>query len=138
MPEEDRTKPISMNTILLIESNVSILENFTEYLELEGFHIFGAKTGIHGIEIAREFLPDLIISEIVLQETDGYAVLQLLLATPQTFGIPFIFCTTKSEKKDKQQAMQLGADDFIVKPNSMDLMCTMARHWIKSGSKRVA
>ena len=127
-----------MQTILLIESNNAILENFTEYLELEGFHVLGAKNGMHGIEMAQEFLPDLIISEIILIESDGYAVLQLLLAAPQTFGIPFIFCTTKSEKKDKQQAMQLGADDFIVKPNSMDLMCTMARHWIKSGSKRVA
>jgi len=127
-----------MQTILLIESNNAILENFTEYLELEGFHVLGAKNGMHGIELAQEFLPDLIISEIILIETDGYAVLQLLLAAPQTFGIPFIFCTTKSEKKDKQHAMQMGADDFIVKPNSMDLMCSMARHWIKSGSKRVA
>lgn len=127
-----------MKTILLIESNSSILENFTEYLELEGFQVLGAKNGLHGIKMALEFLPDLIISEIILIETDGYAVLELLLAAPQTFGIPFIFCTTKSEKKDKQQAMQMGADDFIVKPNSMDLMCTMARHWIKSGSKRVA
>ena len=127
-----------MKTILLIESNSSILENFTEYLELEGFQVLGAKNGLYGIKMALEFLPDLIISEIILIETDGYAVLELLLAAPQTFGIPFIFCTTKSEKKDKQQAMQMGADDFIVKPNSMDLMCTMARHWIKSGSKRVA
>lgn len=126
-----------MKTILLIEGNKAILENFTEYLELEGFHILGARNGIHGLEMAREFLPDLIFSEIVLIESDGYAVLQLLLAAPQTFGIPFIFCTTKSENIDKQRAMQLGADDFIVKPNSMNLMCALAQQWIRTGSKRM-
>ncbi len=125
-----------MNTILLIESNSNILENFTEYLEIEGFRILSANNGHKGVEIAREFIPDLIISAMGMHEIDGYDVLSLILRTASTSEIPFIFTTTQCEKKDKLLALQFGADDYIVKPFSMELLCEMAKKWIKSGSKR--
>lgn len=125
-----------MKTILLIDSNSNILENFTEYLEMEGFIILAANRGTKAVEIAREFMPDLIICEILMNEMDGYEVLRLLLNTSKTSGIPFIFCTTKCEKIDRQVALKLGADDYIVKPISMELLCKKAKRWSKSGSKR--
>ena len=125
-----------MDTILLIESNANILDNFTEYFEIEGFKILSASNGNMGVEMARKCLPDLIISEILMNEIDGYDVLYLILHTSNTSGIPFIFSTTQAEKKDKALALKLGADDFIVKPFGMEQLCEMARKWIKSGSKR--
>ena len=95
-----------------------------------------AKNGSKGVEIAREFLPRLIISEILMNEIDGYDVLNLILHTSNTSAIPFIFSTTQSEKKDKALALKLGADDYIVKPFSMEQLCEMAKKWIKSGSNR--
>jgi len=127
-----------MDTILLIESNSNILENFTEYFEIEGFKILSANNGNKGVEIAREFLPDLIISAILMNEIDGYDVLRLILHTSNTSEIPFIFSTTKCEKNDKVLALKIGADDYIVKPFTMEQLCEMARKWIKSGSKRYA
>jgi DNA-binding response OmpR family regulator len=126
----------SIKTILLIESNPDILENFTEYLEMEGFNILAAKSGNAGVMIARACIPDLIISEILIQEMDGYEVLRLLLNSPQTSEIPFIFCTTQNENSDRVLALTLGADDYIVKPNSMERLYMMANRWIESGSKR--
>lgn len=125
-----------MNTILLIESNSSILENFTEYFEMEGFKILAAKNGNKGIEIAKAFIPDLIISEILMHEITGYDVLRLLQKNPATSEIPFIFCTTKCEENDRATALKLGADDYVVKPNYMDFLCKTARMWIESGIRR--
>jgi len=125
-----------MDTILLIESNANILDNFTEYFEIEGFRILSANNGNMGVEIARKCLPDLIISEILMNEIDGYDVLYSILHTSNTSEIPFIFSTTQAEKKDKALALKLGADDFIVKPFGMEQLCEMAKKWIKSGSKR--
>ena len=64
-----------MKTILLIEDNYNILENLVEYLELEGYKVFSASNGKKGIELARQFIPDLIICDTPKPGIDGYEVL---------------------------------------------------------------
>jgi DNA-binding response OmpR family regulator len=125
-----------MKTILVIEDNKDILENLTEYLEMEGYKILAANNGKRGVELAREFIPDLIICDVLMHEMDGYRVLHLLLHTSETYEIPFIFSTSMSEKVDRTEALKLGADDYIVKPFDMDLLMKMVEIWIKSGSHR--
>jgi len=126
----------AMKTILLIESNNAIRENLAEGLQMEGYHILMSDNGKKGVELAQACMPDLIISEILMHEMDGYEVLRLLLDTDKTNKIPFIFSTTKSEKKDRTLALGLGADDYIVKPYGFEPLFAMAETWIKSGSKR--
>jgi DNA-binding response OmpR family regulator len=125
-----------MKTILLIEDNFQILENFTEYLEIEGYKILGASNGKRGVELAIEFLPDLIICDVLMPGMDGYEVLYLLLATSKTHKIPFIFSTSMSEKVDRNEALALGADDYIIKPFDMELLLKMINAWLKKGSNR--
>lgn len=125
-----------MKTILLIENNHAIRENLAEGLEMEGYHILMSDNGKRGVELAKTYNPDLIISEIMMQEMDGYEVLRLLLDNDKTNKIPFIFSTTMSEKKDRTLALGLGADDYIVKPYGFEPLYAMAETWIKSGSKR--
>lgn len=125
-----------MKTILLIEDTSDILENLTEYLEIEGYTILVANNGKKGIALAREFIPDLIICDVLMQEMDGHEVLRLLLTTVKTHDIPFIFSTSMSEKFDKAQSLELGADDYIVKPFELETLLKMVKKWIKSGSKR--
>jgi DNA-binding response OmpR family regulator len=125
-----------METILLIEDTSDILENLTEYLEMEGYTILVADNGKKGIELANEFIPDLIICDVLMREMDGHEVLRLLLAAAKTHDIPFIFSTSMSEKFDKTHALQLGADDYIVKPFELETLLKMAKTWISSGTKR--
>lgn len=125
-----------MKTILLIEDNCNILENLTEFLEIEGFRILVASNGKMGIELAREFIPDLIICDVVMPDMDGHEVLRLLLATAITYEIPFIFSTSMSEKVDRSEALRLGADDYIIKPFDPEKLLLLANAWIKSGSTR--
>ena len=127
---------MNVKTILLIEDTSDILENLTEYLELEGYHILAANNGKKGIEMAVEFLPDLIICDALMPGMDGHEVLHILLATAKTEGIPFIFSTSMSEKIDREEALKMGADDYLVKPFELETMLIMIRKWIKSGSGR--
>jgi DNA-binding response OmpR family regulator len=125
-----------MKTILVIEDTKDILDNLTEYLELEGYEILGANNGKKGVALAREFIPDLIICDVLMPEMDGYEVLHLLLDTAATYEIPFIFSTSMSETVDRAEALKLGANDYIVKPFDMELLLKMVKTWIKSGSTR--
>ena len=125
-----------MNTILVIDDNKDILENLIEFFELEGYKSLAANNGIRGVDLAREFIPDLIICDVKMIGMDGYAVLHLLLETPETYKIPFIFSTSLCESVTRTEALSLGADDYIVKPFEMESLLRIVRIWIKSGSNR--
>ena len=125
-----------MATILLIDDNIPILENLTEYFEIEGYNILIADSGKKGIELAKEHIPDLIICDTKMPVMDGYEVLRLILDLTKTHEIPFIFSTSNSEKVDRTKALELGADDYIVKPFALQKLLAMAEKWIKSGSVR--
>jgi CheY-like chemotaxis protein len=92
--------------------------------------------GKKGVELAREFIPDLIICDVLMSEMDGHEVLHLLLETSRTHGIPFIFSTSMSERVDRNEALALGADDYIIKSFDMELLMKMLNTWLKSGSNR--
>jgi CheY-like chemotaxis protein len=122
-----------MKTILLIEDDEDILSNLIEYFELEGYKILFANNGKEGVEVAKEFVPDLIICDVLMAQMDGHEVLRLLLDTSKTSEIPFIFSTSNSKKVDRAAALALGADDYIIKPFELEALLVMAKKWIKSG-----
>lgn len=131
----DKTQA-AMETILLIEDNFYILDNLTEYLEMEGYKILVANNGKRGLEIAGESVPDLIICDVLMAEMDGYEVLRQLIDTAKTHEIPFIFSTSMSEKVNRAEALALGADEYIVKPFASEDLLKIVKTCIKSGSKR--
>lgn len=125
-----------MKSILLIEDNIDILENLAEYLAMEGYRVFSTNNGDKGIEMALEFMPDLIICDMPRPGIDGYEVLRVLINDLNITRIPFIFCTTLCEKIDRSDALESGADDYIVKPFELETVLKMAKLCIKTGSKR--
>jgi diguanylate cyclase (GGDEF)-like protein len=108
-----------MTTILVIEDDEIIRSNLLEILELEGFRAISAESGRHGIQQAKDCLPDLILCDIQMPELDGYEVLEALRSTPETVGIPVIFLTAKTAHQDFRRGMNLGADDYLTKPCSV-------------------
>jgi len=85
-------------------------------LEMEGFAVIWADQGLRGLQLARSHAPDLILCDVMMPGLDGHGVLQALRAEPATATIPFIFLTAKGEKLDQRAGMNLGADDYLVKP----------------------
>src|SRR5512147_1136107 len=107
------TRRSGMNKVLVIEDQDSIRANVLELLDAEGYSVRGAENGRVGIQVAREFLPDVIVSDIIMPEQDGYGVLQELRQDPATATISFIFLTAKADKSEWRQGMNLGADDYL-------------------------
>src|SRR5436190_1518774 len=105
-----------MKKILIIEDHPPMRENLVLMLEMEGFKPLSAADGRTGVEIALSELPDLILCDVMMPDLDGYGVLQALREDPRTATIPFIFVTAKGEKLDQRAGMNLGADDYLVKP----------------------
>lgn len=128
-----------MKKILVIEDNEDIRENLAEILELAGYNLLSAENGKRGIEIAEQFLPDLILCDVMMPVLDGYGTLSILRKKIQTADIPFIFLTAKSEKNDFRYGMNLGADDYITKPfESNELLSVVALRLAKAEKIRQA
>ncbi|AFY41432.1 response regulator [Nostoc sp. PCC 7107] len=107
-----------MNKILVIEDDLNVRQNLIDLLYAENFNVITAENGYFGLQLAQTEIPDLIICDVMMPELDGYEVLKELRQNPKTAIIPFIFLTAKSEKTDFRKGMDLGADDYIVKPFS--------------------
>jgi len=108
---------MNKRTILIIEDNFDIREGTAEILSLTGgYDVITAENGKIGVELALKHIPDLILCDIMMPELDGYGVLYMLNKYETTKHITFIFLTAKSERSDMRKAMEMGADDYLVKP----------------------
>lgn len=105
-----------MKKILLIEDDDLVRANTAEILGLANYQVRSAENGKKGLQVAKEFSPDLIICDVMMPELDGYGVLHILAKDPDTAGIPFIFLSAKSDKSEIRKGMELGADDYLTKP----------------------
>lgn len=115
-----------MTRILIIEDQPVMRKNLAFTLEMEGYHVTSAPNGREGIAAARAQTPDLILSDIMMPEADGYEVLRTLRAHAATRLVPFIFLTAKGEKPDIRAGMNMGADDYLSKPvETADLLAAV-------------
>ena len=81
-----------------------------------GFETVVAEDGEHGIALARQHLPDLIICDVQMPKLDGFGTLEQLRAHESTATIPFMFLTGQVERTNVRRGMELGADDYVTKP----------------------
>ncbi len=105
-----------MKKILLIEDDTILRENTAELLELSNFEVLTASNGKLGVIAAKEYLPNVILCDIMMPELDGYGVLDALSKDEKTNCIPFIFLSAKTEHEDIRKGMEMGADDYLTKP----------------------
>lgn len=105
-----------MVKILVIEDDVKVRKGLNLVLEHNGYEVFLAENGYEGIKLAKEILPNLIICDIMMPAMDGYTVLRHLSEQNETSIIPFLFLTAKVEIKDIRAGLDLGADDYLLKP----------------------
>jgi two-component system, sensor histidine kinase and response regulator len=106
--------------ILIVEDNQSVRENIAEILDTENYETFQAENGAIAIDFARKVQPDLVICDIMMPEIDGYEVLKIMRQTPSTSTVPIIFLTAKTTKEDVRKGMEIGADDYITKPFTIE------------------
>ncbi len=105
-----------MKTILVVDDTDSLRIMIKKYLSGEGFRIVTAKNGREAIFVARDEKPDLIILDLMMPEMDGYDFMRVYGREADT---PIIILTAKLEEGDKVLGLELGADDYIIKPFSL-------------------
>jgi len=104
------------NSILIVEDSELSISVLTDILG-DTYELFVARNGHEGIEMAKSKSPDLILLDIILPRMDGYEVIKVLKNDPETKTIPIVFVTSLNHVDDERKGLQLGADDYINKPN---------------------
>ncbi|MDR3628001.1 MAG: response regulator [Ignavibacteriaceae bacterium] len=105
-----------MSKILVIEDDPSVRVGIIDLLTEEGYEVLTAENGKQGISQAKMYLPDLIISDILMPDVDGYTVFNELQKEVASGRIPFIFLSARADANDIRYGMNLGADDYLTKP----------------------
>ena len=102
-------------SLLVIDDQPEILELLEEMLS-DGFSVLKARNGKEGLEKALEFIPDIIIADIMMPEMDGYQLCNEIKSNQRTDHIPVVLLTAKTETHDRIQGYQKGADAYVTKP----------------------
>lgn len=116
-----------MPRILLIDDDARVRRHCAEVLQLDGFEVAEAPDGRAGIETVRRTPVDLIICDVTMPRMNGHATLDALRNDPDYATIPFIFLTGNGEMEDLRLGMNLGADDYLVKPVDPDQLLAAVR-----------
>ena len=121
MVSEERLK------IVVAEDEDAIRENLARMLRIEGFDVAAAANGKEALALVREHLPALILSDVMMPVLDGHGLLQAVRDDPLTSSTPFVFLTARADRSDLRTGMNLGADDYLVKPFQRDELLAAVR-----------
>ncbi len=105
-----------MKKILLIEDDADLFSLLKYNLEKEGFSMTGLQTGRGAIEACRQVRPDLILLDIMLPDSDGLDICKGIRKDPDFAGTPIIFLTARASETDRIVGLEIGANDYVVKP----------------------
>ncbi len=113
--------------ILIVEDEEDILELIRYNLQLERYRITSATSGEEALTKARDEIPDLILLDLMLPGLDGLDVCKEVKKAPATMHIPIVMVTAKSDDADIVSGLELGADDYIIKPFSPRVLLARVR-----------
>src|SRR6202047_4901339 len=105
-----------MKKIVLIEDDADLFALIQYNLEKESFAFAGSRTGKGAIDLCRREKPDLVILDIMLPDSDGLEICKSIRAHPELSHIPVIFLTARAAETDRIVGLEIGANDYIVKP----------------------
>jgi DNA-binding response OmpR family regulator len=105
-----------MKKILLIEDDTDLFSLLKYNLEKEGFSLTGQQTGKGALELCRQVRPDLILLDIMLPDSDGLDICKGIRRDPELAPVPVIFLTARASETDRIVGLELGANDYVVKP----------------------
>ncbi len=107
---------MSTHTVLVIEDEKDLRALLQRCLEQEGFDVIVATGGVSGLRIAKEHRPDLVLLDINMPGLDGLQVCRELRSAPRHADLPILFLSARASGADRVMGLELGADDYLVKP----------------------
>ncbi|KAA6461833.1 response regulator [Acidobacteria bacterium AB60] len=114
-PEEEGADAFGRPTILLVDDN-SDMREYVRGLLSGRYHVLVAENGSNALEIIRQSRPDLVLSDVMMPEMDGFALLAALRADPATSQIPVVMLSARAGEEARIEGVEAGADDYLIKP----------------------
>jgi DNA-binding response OmpR family regulator len=105
--------------VLIIDDDQTLCEMYAERLRTEEFDVATSFNGEEGLARAVDYAPQVILLDLMMPKVNGFDVLDILKSTPETKNIPVIILTALIQEENKQRGLKAGADDFIVKSETM-------------------
>lgn len=105
-----------MQKVLVVDDEEPILELLKYNLEKDGYEVKTASDGLRAVEIAKKFIPDLVLLDIMMPKMDGVETCRLIRQIPEMQKAFVVFLTARSEEYSEVAAFDVGADDYITKP----------------------
>lgn len=115
-------------TILIVEDSLTQIKLLRSILEKKGYTVDSATNGIKAMEGIHRKRPDLVITDIVMPEMDGFTLCTALKSDPELKHIPVILLTSLSDPQDVIKGLQAGADNFLTKPYEVDFLLSRIRY----------
>lgn len=109
----------TFKSILLVDDDLTLREMYTERLKAEGFTVETAKDGEEALAKAKDLMPNIILLDIMMPKINGLDVLKKLKQNSDTKNIPVIVLTALIQDREKMESITRGADDYIVKSETM-------------------
>lgn len=107
--------PATKKTILLIEDDSFLLQMYATKLEVEGFEVISALSGVKGLQLLKKNKPDLILLDLLMPNMNGFEVLEKIKEDQEVKDIPVIILTNLGNREDVQRCLKIGATDYLIK-----------------------
>lgn len=105
-----------MKKILIVDDDTALRTALIRYLQKRGYVVQDAASGLEGLSLFEQDPPDLIVSDVIMPEMDGFEFCRRLRSLRTGQLVPFIFLSSKGEVEDRVQGHSIGADDYLIKP----------------------
>jgi two-component system phosphate regulon response regulator PhoB len=129
-------KTVTAKKILIVEDDADIAELISVNLAREKYEVKCVFNGYDAIDMTEEYQPDLVLLDIMLPDESGFEVCKALKRNPITENIPIVMVTAKSEDADVVTGLELGADDYIVKPFSPRVLVARVNKILRKKSEK--
>ena len=121
--------------LLVIDDEPEITDIIETYFENIGYDVKTANAGHEGIELAREFRPNVVLLDIMMPETSGYDVCNELKHMKELTGVPVMFLTGRDTREDSGRSFEAGGDMFVKKPFSCERLAELVKIALASAGK---
>ncbi len=121
--------------ILVVDDEPDILELVRYNLEKEGYTVSTADGGKRCLELVKRFVPDLLVLDIMMPDMDGLEVCKALRSDKDTASLPIIMLTAKTDEIDMVLGLELGADDYVLKPFSTKVLLARAKSLLRRAER---
>lgn len=122
-----------MSTVLIVDDSQTLRQMLSELLQGNGMNVVEATNGLEAKEKIQEKAPDLVITDLIMPQMNGYELCRWIKNEPSVQKIPVLICSTKSEEFDRYWGMKQGADAYITKPFHPPELLRTVKQLLRSG-----